>query len=187
MTGPVGECHIGSIFSLLPRFEGLLGFSPWVNEYTVVKTVTTSVTLVCRVTHRNHRDTAQPVSRSCQIRGSRSTNGEDAGVSDCISGFCSLGQVLYPFIRIVVHHVRLGPRRSLDRMCAPTGFWKMLNSMLFISHITVPGSSEPFMTQGQMPNSGMQDMYNQNPSGAMSNLGMGQRQQFPYGTSYDRR
>ncbi|XP_023584617.1 AT-rich interactive domain-containing protein 1B isoform X3 [Trichechus manatus latirostris] len=51
----------------------------------------------------------------------------------------------------------------------------------------VPGSSEPFMTQGQMPNSSMQDMYNQSPSGAMSNLGMGQRQQFPYGASYDRR
>lgn len=43
------------------------------------------------------------------------------------------------------------------------------------------------MTQGQMPNSSMQDMYNQSPSGAMSNLGMGQRQQFPYGTGYDRR
>ncbi|XP_055471906.1 AT-rich interactive domain-containing protein 1B [Psammomys obesus] len=51
----------------------------------------------------------------------------------------------------------------------------------------VPGSSEPFMTQGQMPNSSMQDMYNQSPSSAMSNLGMGQRQQFPYGASYDRR
>nr|XP_042118292.1 AT-rich interactive domain-containing protein 1B isoform X2 [Peromyscus maniculatus bairdii] len=51
----------------------------------------------------------------------------------------------------------------------------------------VPGSSEPFMAQGQVPNSGMQDMYNQSPSGAMSNLGMGQRQQFPYGASYDRR
>lgn len=43
------------------------------------------------------------------------------------------------------------------------------------------------MTQGQMPNSSMQDVYNQSPSGAMSNLGMGQRQQFPYGASYDRR
>lgn len=51
----------------------------------------------------------------------------------------------------------------------------------------MPGSSEPFMTQGQMPNSSMQDMYSQSPSGAMSNLGMGQRQQFPYGASYDRR
>ncbi|XP_042638614.1 AT-rich interactive domain-containing protein 1B [Orycteropus afer afer] len=51
----------------------------------------------------------------------------------------------------------------------------------------VPGSSEPFMTQGQMPNSSVQDMYNQSPSGAVSNLGMGQRQQFPYGASYDRR
>lgn len=51
----------------------------------------------------------------------------------------------------------------------------------------VPGSSEPFMTQGQMPTSSMQDMYNQSPSGAMSSLGMGPRQQFPYGTSYDRR
>ncbi|KAB0360923.1 hypothetical protein FD754_005079, partial [Muntiacus muntjak] len=39
----------------------------------------------------------------------------------------------------------------------------------------VPGSSEPFMTQGQIP------------SGAMSSLGMGPRQQFPYGASYDRR
>uniref|UniRef100_H0X174 ARID domain-containing protein n=1 Tax=Otolemur garnettii TaxID=30611 RepID=H0X174_OTOGA len=51
----------------------------------------------------------------------------------------------------------------------------------------VPGSSEPFMTQGQLPNSSMQDMYSQSPSGAMSSLGMGQRQQFPYGASYDRR
>ncbi|XP_070112435.1 AT-rich interactive domain-containing protein 1B isoform X23 [Equus przewalskii] len=51
----------------------------------------------------------------------------------------------------------------------------------------VPGSSEPFMTQGQMPTSSMQDMYNQSPSGAMSSLGLGQRQQFPYGASYDRR
>nr|XP_035956785.1 AT-rich interactive domain-containing protein 1B isoform X7 [Halichoerus grypus] len=51
----------------------------------------------------------------------------------------------------------------------------------------VPGSSEPFMTQGQMPTSSMQDMYNQSPSAAMSSLGMGQRQQFPYGASYDRR
>ncbi|XP_045150477.1 AT-rich interactive domain-containing protein 1B [Echinops telfairi] len=51
----------------------------------------------------------------------------------------------------------------------------------------VPGSSEPFMTQGQAANSSMQDMYNQSPAGAMSSLGMGQRQQFPYGASYDRR
>ncbi|XP_053524743.1 AT-rich interactive domain-containing protein 1B isoform X9 [Artibeus jamaicensis] len=51
----------------------------------------------------------------------------------------------------------------------------------------VPGGSEPFMTQGPMPTSSMQDMYNQSPSGAMSSLGMGQRQQFPYGTTYDRR
>ncbi|XP_060097228.1 AT-rich interactive domain-containing protein 1B isoform X5 [Heteronotia binoei] len=51
----------------------------------------------------------------------------------------------------------------------------------------VPGNSEPFMTPGQMPNSGMQDMYNQTPSGAMSNMGIGQRQQFPYGSGYDRR
>ena len=43
------------------------------------------------------------------------------------------------------------------------------------------------MTQGQMPTSSMQDMYNQSPSGAMSSLGMGPRQQFPYGASYDRR
>lgn len=51
----------------------------------------------------------------------------------------------------------------------------------------VPGGSEPFMSQGPMPASSMQDMYNQSPSGAMSSLGMGQRQQFPYGATYDRR
>ncbi|XP_062980583.1 AT-rich interactive domain-containing protein 1B isoform X5 [Elgaria multicarinata webbii] len=51
----------------------------------------------------------------------------------------------------------------------------------------VPGNSESFMTPGQMPNSGMQDLYNQTPSGAMSNMGIGQRQQFPYGSGYDRR
>ncbi|XP_044278152.1 AT-rich interactive domain-containing protein 1B isoform X6 [Varanus komodoensis] len=51
----------------------------------------------------------------------------------------------------------------------------------------VPGNSEPFMTPGQLPNSGMQDLYNQTPSGAMSNMGIGQRQQFPYGGGYDRR
>ncbi|OPJ72942.1 AT-rich interactive domain-containing protein 1B isoform C [Patagioenas fasciata monilis] len=50
----------------------------------------------------------------------------------------------------------------------------------------VPGSNEPFMTPGQMPNSGIQDMYNQSPSGAMSNMSMSQRQQFSYG-GYDRR
>ncbi|XP_066452177.1 AT-rich interactive domain-containing protein 1B isoform X12 [Eleutherodactylus coqui] len=52
----------------------------------------------------------------------------------------------------------------------------------------VPGSSEPFIPPGQMPNSGMPDIYNQSPSGVMSNMGMSQRQQFPYGPgSYDRR
>ncbi|XP_029818727.1 AT-rich interactive domain-containing protein 1B isoform X6 [Manacus vitellinus] len=51
----------------------------------------------------------------------------------------------------------------------------------------VPGSNEPFMTPGQMPNSGIQDMYNQSPSGAMSNMSMSQRQQFTYGSGYDRR
>ncbi|XP_033916268.1 AT-rich interactive domain-containing protein 1B isoform X2 [Melopsittacus undulatus] len=51
----------------------------------------------------------------------------------------------------------------------------------------VPGSNEPFMTPGQMPNSGIQDMYNQSPSGGMSNMSMSQRQQFSYGSGYDRR
>ncbi|XP_041420391.1 AT-rich interactive domain-containing protein 1B isoform X7 [Xenopus laevis] len=52
----------------------------------------------------------------------------------------------------------------------------------------VPGSSEHFMAPGQMPNSNMQDMYNQTPSGVMSNMGMSQRQQFSYGPGgYDRR
>ncbi|XP_016056150.1 PREDICTED: AT-rich interactive domain-containing protein 1B [Miniopterus natalensis] len=51
----------------------------------------------------------------------------------------------------------------------------------------VPGGSEPFLSQGPMPASSMQDMYNQSPSGAMSGLGLGQRQQFPYGATYERR
>ncbi|XP_039214211.1 AT-rich interactive domain-containing protein 1B isoform X5 [Crotalus tigris] len=51
----------------------------------------------------------------------------------------------------------------------------------------VPGNSETFMAPGQMPNSGMQDMYSQSPAGTMSNMGIGQRQQFPYGSGYDRR
>ncbi|XP_063299487.1 AT-rich interactive domain-containing protein 1B isoform X3 [Pelobates fuscus] len=52
----------------------------------------------------------------------------------------------------------------------------------------VPGSNEPFMPPGQMPNSGMQDIYNQGPSGVMSTMGMSQRQQFSYGPGgYDRR
>uniref|UniRef100_A0A8C5PLP9 AT-rich interaction domain 1B n=1 Tax=Leptobrachium leishanense TaxID=445787 RepID=A0A8C5PLP9_9ANUR len=50
----------------------------------------------------------------------------------------------------------------------------------------VPGSNESFMPPGQMPNSGMQDIYNQTPSGVMSS--MSQRQQFSYGPGgYDRR
>lgn len=51
----------------------------------------------------------------------------------------------------------------------------------------MPGGSEPFLSQGPMPASSMQDMYNQSPSGAMSSLGLGQRQQFPYGAAYERR
>lgn len=59
--------------------------------------------------------------------------------------------------------------------------------LCFVFPPAVPGSSEAFLAQGQMPASSMQDVYNQNPSGAMSALGMGQRQQFPYGASYERR
>ncbi|KAM4693869.1 AT-rich interactive domain-containing protein 1B isoform 6-T6 [Discoglossus pictus] len=52
----------------------------------------------------------------------------------------------------------------------------------------VPGSNEPFMPPGQMPNSAIPDIYNQTPSGVMSNIGMSQRQQFSYGPGgYDRR
>ncbi|XP_063773742.1 AT-rich interactive domain-containing protein 1B isoform X3 [Pseudophryne corroboree] len=52
----------------------------------------------------------------------------------------------------------------------------------------VPGSNEPFMPPGQMPNSNMPDIYNQTPPGVMSNMGLSQRQQFSYGPgSYDRR
>ncbi|XP_069787721.1 AT-rich interactive domain-containing protein 1B-like isoform X2 [Narcine bancroftii] len=51
----------------------------------------------------------------------------------------------------------------------------------------VPGSNDPFMPPGVMPNSGMQDLYNRTPSGGMGNLCMGQRQQYAYGSGYDRR
>ncbi|XP_067845206.1 AT-rich interactive domain-containing protein 1B-like isoform X4 [Heptranchias perlo] len=51
----------------------------------------------------------------------------------------------------------------------------------------VPGSNDPFMPPGVMPNSGMQDLYNRTPSGGMANLSMGQRQQYAYGPGYDRR
>ncbi|XP_041109741.1 AT-rich interactive domain-containing protein 1B-like isoform X3 [Polyodon spathula] len=51
----------------------------------------------------------------------------------------------------------------------------------------VPGNSEPFMSPAQLSSSGMQDMYSRPPSGGMSSLGMGQRQQYPYGPGYDRR
>ncbi|XP_069463834.1 AT-rich interactive domain-containing protein 1B isoform X2 [Ambystoma mexicanum] len=51
----------------------------------------------------------------------------------------------------------------------------------------VSGNSEPYLPSGQIPNSGIQDMYSQAPSGGMSNLAMGQRQQYPYGPGYDRR
>ncbi|XP_062912086.1 AT-rich interactive domain-containing protein 1B isoform X1 [Mobula hypostoma] len=51
----------------------------------------------------------------------------------------------------------------------------------------VPGSNDPFMPPGVMPNSGMQDLYNRTPSGGMGNLSMGQRQQYAYGSGYDRR
>eukprot|EP00062_Callorhinchus_milii_P019668 gi/632974461/ref/XP_007903690.1/ PREDICTED: AT-rich interactive domain-containing protein 1B isoform X2 [Callorhinchus milii] len=51
----------------------------------------------------------------------------------------------------------------------------------------VPGSNDPFMPPGVMPNSGMQDLYNRTPSAAMANMSMGQRQQYTYGPGYDRR
>uniref|UniRef100_A0A671L2E2 AT-rich interactive domain-containing protein 1B-like n=1 Tax=Sinocyclocheilus anshuiensis TaxID=1608454 RepID=A0A671L2E2_9TELE len=45
------------------------------------------------------------------------------------------------------------------------------------------GGSEPFMT-GQMPGSGMQDMY---PRGPPSGMGMGPRPQYPYNPGFERR
>ncbi|XP_072363747.1 AT-rich interactive domain-containing protein 1B isoform X3 [Scyliorhinus torazame] len=51
----------------------------------------------------------------------------------------------------------------------------------------VPGSNDPFMPPGVMPNSGIQDLYNRTPSGGMANLNMGQRQQYAYGSGYERR
>lgn len=86
----------------------------------------------------------------------------------------------------VIQHIGI-TEISRSGCVGPMTFRNCLIMCCFFFNTTVPGSSEPFMTQGQMPNSSMQDVYNQSPSGAMSNLGMGQRQQFPYGASYDRR
>ncbi len=46
---------------------------------------------------------------------------------------------------------------------------------------------EQFMPGGQGPNSSLGDQYNRGPPGPMVNMPMGQRHQYPYGPSYDRR
>ncbi|XP_039604076.1 AT-rich interactive domain-containing protein 1B isoform X1 [Polypterus senegalus] len=49
-----------------------------------------------------------------------------------------------------------------------------------------PGNTEAFMPPSQLSNSGMQDMYSRTPSGGLSALGIGQRQQYLYSPGYDR-
>ncbi|XP_051519086.1 AT-rich interactive domain-containing protein 1A-like isoform X1 [Myxocyprinus asiaticus] len=48
-------------------------------------------------------------------------------------------------------------------------------------------AGEQFMSPGQGPNSGVGEQYNRGPPGPISNMQMGQRQQYPYGPGYDRR
>lgn len=139
----------------------------------VIVTVTTSVILLCLGPVRSEALAEQTAGMQVSLRAARDS--------------APLGRFYILSLGLWCALLRLRPLKLLDGMSRLFGFWKVLSSVLFISDITVPGSSEPFMTQGQMPNSSMQDMYNQSPSGAMSNLGMGQRQQFPYGASYDRR
>lgn len=51
--------------------------------------------------------------------------------------------------------------------------------------ISAPGS-DPFMSSGQGPNSGMGDPYNRAAGPGMGNMAMGQRQHYSYGAPYDR-
>lgn len=46
---------------------------------------------------------------------------------------------------------------------------------------------EPFMAGGQGPNSNLGDQFNRGSGGPIGNMPMGQRQQYPYGTGYERR
>ncbi|XP_052474185.1 AT-rich interactive domain-containing protein 1A isoform X1 [Carassius gibelio] len=46
---------------------------------------------------------------------------------------------------------------------------------------------EQFMPGGQGPNNSLGDQYNRGPPGPIGNMPMGQRHQYPYGPSYDRR
>lgn len=52
-------------------------------------------------------------------------------------------------------------------------------------NIPAPGS-DPFMSSGQGPNSGMGDPYNRAAGPGMGNMAMGQRQHYSYGGPYDR-
>lgn len=51
--------------------------------------------------------------------------------------------------------------------------------------VAAPGS-DPFMSSGQGPNSGMGDPYNRAPGPGMGSMAMGQRQHYSYGAPYDR-
>lgn len=52
-------------------------------------------------------------------------------------------------------------------------------------NLSAPGS-DPFMSSGQGPNSGMGDPYNRAAGPGMGNMAMGQRPHYPYGGPYDR-
>ncbi|XP_076827809.1 AT-rich interactive domain-containing protein 1A isoform X2 [Brachyhypopomus gauderio] len=48
-------------------------------------------------------------------------------------------------------------------------------------------AGEPFMSGGQGPNNNLGEQFNRGPGGAIGNMPMGQRPQYPYGPGYDRR
>lgn len=58
---------------------------------------------------------------------------------------------------------------------------------VFIGSFSLPApGSDPFMSSGQGPNSGMGDPYNRAAGPGMGNMAMGQRQHYSYGAPYDR-
>lgn len=67
-------------------------------------------------------------------------------------------------------------------MCFPEAEVGVLSGSLSVA---APGS-DPFMSSGQGPNSGMGDPYNRAAGPGMGSMAMGQRQHYSYGAPYDR-
>lgn len=58
---------------------------------------------------------------------------------------------------------------------------------LFFSLVCFITVGEPFMASGQGPNTNLGEQFNRGSGGPIGNMPMGQRQQYPYGTGYERR